>query len=984
MLVIGVGSWALNARFMPTDKTGWLHLQPDMTSSFGLVLGIGVWLGAGALCVILLKALLNAKDFLKALAVMWRPVVIVVAAGYLLFFNDQGRELGLSLLGERYGLATIFLFVALFYWAANTWHTARLGIHRGLTNGVLGLPPSHPSQQPKTRPNRRVLKGDERWLYWPPRLLGVCAHLFAAINLSWAAWNLPIAAWGDSDLSIGGFDVSRRALQSLALSAPFAIAFATAFVWAEDFTHSARTKRYASPEKLAIARWIGWAALAGDFVVLGGLAYLGLYRNHVPEGFLPGTVSISLSAVAFLGLISWLRNLTPPLPADATARERAEDDVRQQRQIKVFTLGLFALAFLVAVLVWVFPTWFGALGSMVVAYFAFGAILALVNAIEFAIEFASERAIIKQWLGEWAAPRALGACVVAFVVAFGLVNAWLHPFHRVRLCDGGDCASSMSPDQRPKVAVAARAWYKQAQAAYSNANRDAPVPMLIVATAGGGIRAAYWTATVLERLEDDFEKQGGVRPYLFAISGVSGGSVGAMAFEAALARRDENKCKASKEGDKRCPRATDFLKEDFLAPALASLVFQDAPSSFLPDLGQGDRGTALERSFEHASDNLLARPFLSFFRLAKPDGAPDEGQPPWWRPILLLNATHEETGNRIITGHVLIERNVFVDSLDALNVLQGDVRASTAAHNSARFTYVSPAGDLRHRNGSVIDGGYFENFGALSALELAHAATGALNDEQHHRVNLVILMISSDPDLDGNHMLVRINEVKRPEEAKKSPEEAKKKCLVSVAEREHSSAANSSIAPTTVRPPNYFSVDPTGVGNALVNEFVAPFQGLEKVREAHGNWAAAELALEVCAEFTAAEASQTQKVAARDNSGEPSKIQSGVAPGNSGEPSQTQIAAVRDNSADVSVDETEPVDVTPNPDRPYFAHLAMCKDPKAKEPPIQPPLGWVLSKWTQKHFGDLLTSCENEKQLLQLETALRGKPQQDALREPPE
>ena len=48
----------------------------------------------------------------------------------------------------------------------------------------------------------------------------------------------------------------------------------------------------------------------------------------------------------------------------------------------------------------------------------------------------------------------------------------------------------------------------------------------------------------------------------------------------------------------------------------------------------------------------------------------------------------------------------------------------------------------------------------------------------------------------------------------------------------------------------------------------------------------------------------------------------------------------------MSVDETEPVDVMPNPDRPYFAHLAMCKDQKKddKTAPIQPPLGWVLSK----------------------------------------
>ena len=91
------------------------------------------------------------------------------------------------------------------------------------------------------------------------------------------------------------------------------------------------------------------------------------------------------------------------------------------------------------------------------------------------------------------------------------------------------------------------------------------------------------------------------------------------------------------------------------------------------------------------ADGLLARPFLSFFPYKK--DAVAEGKAPW-RPILLLNATHEETGKRIITGHVLIERNVFIDSLDALHVLGKDVRASTAAHNSARFTYISPAGDL--------------------------------------------------------------------------------------------------------------------------------------------------------------------------------------------------------------------------------------------------------------------------------------------------
>ena len=138
------------------------------------------------------------------------------------------------------------------------------------------------------------------------------------------------------------------------------------------------------------------------------------------------------------------------------------------------------------------------------------------------------------------------------MITLGVVNAWLHPFHRVRVCDG-DCNAVTLPNQRPTVGAAARAWYAQAKSAYDEVHGEGPVPMLVVATAGGGIRAAYWTATVLERLEADFKDQGGVRPYLFAISGVSGGSVGATAFDAAVIKRDENHCMAGKPGDAACP-----------------------------------------------------------------------------------------------------------------------------------------------------------------------------------------------------------------------------------------------------------------------------------------------------------------------------------------------------------------------------------------------------------------------------------------------
>jgi hypothetical protein len=447
--------------------------------------------------------------------------------------------------------------------------------------------------------------------------------------------------------------------------------------------------------------------------------------------------------------------------------------------------------------------------------------------------------------------------------------------------------------------------------------------MFIVATAGGGIRAAYWTATILEKLENDFAlPEEAVRPYLFAISGVSGGSVGAAAFEAALVSRDESNCGVMEKG---CAHATDFLKEDFLAPALASLIFEDTPSSFLPDLGQADRAVALEQSFEHASNDLLTRPFLdlvSYTEAAIANGGP---APPW-RPILLLNATHEETGNRIITGHVRIDRNVFLDSLDALHVLGMDVRASTAAHNSARFSYVSPAGDLGNANGSVIDGGYFENYGALSALELARTAKAALKAE-NKPVKLVFLLISSDPSLEPKRTLVRIKEPK-----------GENKCLVSVAEREERTLNHGA--------PNYLSVDPDQFENAWFNEFLAPLQGVTKVREAHGNRAAAELAVEVCAEFPDA------PNGARATSQSP----------------QTRAAATLDQGKNIGLDDSESVKANAN--NPYFAHLAMCTEKPGEPATLKAPLGWVLSKATQEHFPDLLGECGNDVQLSELETAL--------------
>ena len=76
-----------------------------------------------------------------------------------------------------------------------------------------------------------------------------------------------------------------------------------------------------------------------------------------------------------------------------------------------------------------------------------------------------------------------------------------------------------------------------------------------------------------------------------------------------------------------------------------------------------------------------------------------------------------------------------------------DIRLSTAAHNSARFPIVSPAGEIRNRQHQIVDrivdGGYFENYGALGAMELAQAIRAI-----EPKLAPFVLVISNDPDED--------------------------------------------------------------------------------------------------------------------------------------------------------------------------------------------------------------------------------------------
>jgi hypothetical protein len=249
-------------------------------------------------------------------------------------------------------------------------------------------------------------------------------------------------------------------------------------------------------------------------------------------------------------------------------------------------------------------------------------------------------------------------------------------------------------------------------------------PVFIVSAEGGGIRAAYFSALVLSSIQD---RCPAFAQHVFAISGVSGGSVGAAVFAGLVKRlagqgvNDSCPLEASTTGEfQRSAEAV--LRHDFFSPLLAALLFPDFVQRFLPwPIESFDRARAFEYALERAwKQETKGDEFSqSFFDLSA-----------GWRggavPALVLNTTNVETGMRMAISHL----DIYEESQGHLGTLLDvdpglTMPLSTAAGLSARFPLVAPAGSILipgDPNGvekrRYVDGGYFENTGAASIFDL--------------------------------------------------------------------------------------------------------------------------------------------------------------------------------------------------------------------------------------------------------------------------
>ena len=339
--------------------------------------------------------------------------------------------------------------------------------------------------------------------------------------------------------------------------------------------------------------------------------------------------------------------------------------------------------------------------------------------------------------------------IIPALLALAGLLAWtnLNDNHELRRIDskGRQLGESAAPVNSPAGSVEDEfeKWYRLRVDRDQDEFKKQGYPVYIVAAQGGGIYAAAQAVQFLTKLHTTCER---FAQHLFAISGVSGGSVGAALFAAMTdeftATKDQ--CRSIAElglGPPRTPQmemaqqsALELVRNDydFLSPLIASALFPDFAQRFiLPPLPVLSRARALEQAIEGAWASTATKHFNGSGRDALRNGVLASWNPAGIKPALFFNTTEVGSGRRRIIAPFGLGEEFSTDARFLPLAKDYDIPVSVAAVASARFPWLTPAawfleaeqpadpdGKPRIATSHVVDGGYFENSGVTTAAEI--------------------------------------------------------------------------------------------------------------------------------------------------------------------------------------------------------------------------------------------------------------------------
>ena len=492
--------------------------------------------------------------------------------------------------------------------------------------------------------------------------------------------------------------------------------------------------------------------LLGLAAAVAGLGEL-LYAKRYEFFFLV----VGGAALQFVGWLIYSR-IRPKFDPDASnlgtklASRETQGSLAWHRRVAYASV---AGALLLCLAIWFFPWQSGDVLGAVGVLAGFSVVLIFVGYAAVGVEQRFHAPAFLAVVGFRRIP-VFALAVLWLAIATQLDKGGYHDVRRIQYEAGpGEISSGLVEGARntvPRVGSVQRKWDAWAKArglvpGKETGDRDV-IPLVLVASEGGGIRAAFWTADVLDCVIDHAAEctpdRRGPRAApagsIFAASGVSGGSLGLVTYVA-------HSTSGSDADDSKGDWVEERLGDDYLTAAWSRMLFVDTPNAFLRLDPEDDRASMLERAWERSWDDVADNPLQQgLFSLSwkKPN-----------QPLLLLNGTSVQDGCRVNTSvldaaiegqrkdeevrlrdcrsidafetETLSEERrdwVFGATHDLRDFLcDEDVRLSTGALLSARFPYVTPSGRVPHCKNQdiaifVVDGGYFDTSAASPIVEL--------------------------------------------------------------------------------------------------------------------------------------------------------------------------------------------------------------------------------------------------------------------------
>lgn len=498
-----------------------------------------------------------------------------------------------------------------------------------------------------------------------------------------------------------------------------------------SFAHlSTKQQRTTTPTESSIDTWIAGLAAA---IVLGGL--LGLARSATK----PFLIVFHNNVIIVLGVA--LFSVVAGVVAGLI-------QIRMARVLRLKVMIIFPIitALATAALAWrpELAIWVGTNGAFAVglaaASLAFGELVRLGRTTP---RWRAMSDLATSWRTPWA-----GLLVTSWLCA-GLIA--VDPgYHLVRAAP-----NTIAAPMYPSLDDAFTTWQRTINEIPACKQMN-PIPLVLVAAPGGGIRATYWTALGLDHLSSGPCGSAAI----FAISSVSGGSLGATIW-------------AASGGKNSSVTASELASDRALAGSTAAFTLRDPLAALIGvgHLAWRDRAAVMEDLWTSSAPAL---------------GSPKQPRA-WtslrtgtWTPAMALNGTSVTDGCRILISNVaklstgqpdcqagpgvnstqpnpftttrsIPEAGPVTGAIDALTGFLGpvsngdrcsiqspkpDMPAATAALLSARFPIVSPSGGITrcvtvtmHQDNKEteitearaiysVDGGYAENSGLRTLLDI--------------------------------------------------------------------------------------------------------------------------------------------------------------------------------------------------------------------------------------------------------------------------